>query len=93
MRIAADGYGSDDPNGRTRRALRSVRYAGEGVHGDRLRGLIVVFWRAGLRIHEALALGEALDARRGALLVRRGKAGAAAKSGWTTGHGTTLGHG
>ena len=32
----------------------------------RLRGLIVVLWRAGLRIHEALALAEAdLDARRG----------------------------
>jgi hypothetical protein len=29
----------------------------------RLRGLIVVLWRAGLRIHEALALAEA-DPRR-----------------------------
>jgi site-specific recombinase XerD len=42
----------------------------------RLRALIVVLWRAGLRIHEALALGEAdLDSRRGSLLVRRGKGG------------------
>jgi site-specific recombinase XerD len=42
--------------------------------GVRLRGLIVVLWRAGLRIHEALALTEAdLDARRGSVLVRRGK--------------------
>ena len=41
-----------------------------------MRGLIVVLWRAGLRIHEALALTEAdLDARRGAILVRRGKGG------------------
>jgi len=41
-----------------------------------MRGLIVVLWRAGLRIHEALALAEAdLDARRGAVLVRRGKGG------------------
>jgi site-specific recombinase XerD len=40
------------------------------------RGLIVVLWRAGLRICEALALAEAdLDARRGSLLVRRGKGG------------------
>jgi integrase len=47
-----------------------------GVHGRRLRGLIVVLWRAGLRICEALALAEAdLDARRGSLLVRRGKGG------------------
>jgi integrase len=51
-----------------------MRRAGDGVHGRRLRGLIVVLWRAGLRIHEALALAEAdLDARRGSLLVRRGK--------------------
>ncbi len=35
-----------------------------------------MLWRAGLRIHEALALAEAdLDARRGSLLVRRGKGG------------------
>ena len=38
--------------------------------------LIVVLWRAGLRIQEALALAEAdLDHRRGALLGRRGKGG------------------
>jgi site-specific recombinase XerD len=50
-----------------------VRHAGDGVHGRRLRALIVVLWRAGLRIHEALALAEAdLDRRRGSLLVRRG---------------------
>src|SRR3954467_6976083 len=53
-----------------------MRRAGDTIHGKRLRGLIVVLWRAGLRIHEALALAEAaLDARRGSLLVRRGKGG------------------
>jgi integrase len=53
-----------------------MRRAGDGVHGKRLRGLIVVLWRAGLRICEALALAEAdLDPRRGSLLVRRGKGG------------------
>ena len=53
-----------------------MRRAGDTVHGARLRGLIVVLWRAGLRIHEALALAEAdLDARRGPLLVRRGEGG------------------
>ena len=36
-----------------------MRRAGDGVHGRRLRGLIVVLWRAGLRICEALALTEA----------------------------------
>jgi integrase len=65
-----------------------MRQAGTTPHGLRMRGLIVVLWRAGLRIHEALALTEAdLDARRGAVLVRRGKAAAAAKSAWTTGPG------
>src|ERR671925_1123478 len=36
-----------------------MRRAGDSVHGRRLRGLMVVLWRAGLRIHEALALAEA----------------------------------
>lgn len=42
----------------------------------RIRGLIVVLWRAGLRIQEALELAEGdLEPRRGALLVRSGKNG------------------
>jgi site-specific recombinase XerD len=46
------------------------------MHGRRLRGLIVIMWRAGLRIQEALAIAEGdLDQRRGSLLVRRGKGG------------------
>jgi len=53
-----------------------MRAAGHRIHGRRLRGLIVVLWRAGLRISEALALGEAdLDPQRGSLLVRRDKGG------------------
>jgi site-specific recombinase XerD len=53
-----------------------MRTAGDDAHGRRLRGLIVVPWRAGLRIQEALALAEGdLDHGRGALLVRRGKGG------------------
>src|SRR3954466_10297798 len=53
-----------------------MRAAGDRRHGCRLRGLIVVLWRASLRIHEALTLNESdLDHRRGALLVRRGKGG------------------
>jgi len=39
-------------------------------------GLVVILWRAGLRIQEAIDLTEAdLDQRRGSLLVRRGKGG------------------
>jgi Phage integrase family len=53
-----------------------MRAAGDFSPGRRLRGLIVILWRASLRIHEALALTEAdVDARRGSLLVRHGKGG------------------
>lgn len=53
-----------------------MRAAGDDPDGLRLRGLIVVLWRAGLRISEALALVETdLDQTRGAILVRRGKGG------------------
>jgi site-specific recombinase XerC len=53
-----------------------MRAAGEDREGIRLRGLIVVLWRAGLRISEALALAESdLDPDRGSILVRRGKGG------------------
>jgi integrase len=53
-----------------------MRYAGDRAHGERLRGLIAILWRAGPRIQEALALTEGdLDQRRGSLLVRRGKGG------------------
>jgi site-specific recombinase XerD len=51
-----------------------MRTAGDSPDGVRLRGVIVVLWRAGLRISEALALNETdLDRDRGALLVRHGK--------------------
>ena len=50
--------------------------AGDDAEAIRLRGLIVVLWRAGLRISEALALNESdVDADRGAVLVRHGKGG------------------
>src|SRR5436305_10229601 len=68
-----------------------MRAAGRGVEGDRLRGVIVVLWRAGLRISEALALNETdLDGDRGALLVSHGKATSAARSEWTAGPGQTI---
>ena len=51
-----------------------MRQAGHDRHGHRLTALIVVLWRAGLRIHEALPLTETdLDGRRGLILVRHGK--------------------
>ena len=67
-------YPADPP--KVEEIIAVMRAAGDGAHGCRLRGLIVIMWRAGLRIQESLALTEAdLDQRRGALLVRRGKGG------------------
>lgn len=51
-----------------------MRQAGSDRHGLRVRALIAVLWRGGLRISEALALNETdVDARRGSLLIRHGK--------------------
>src|SRR5215216_6260787 len=67
-------YPPDPP--RTEEIIAVMRCCGEGVHGARARGLIVVLWRAGLRIQEALDLSELdLDRRRGSVLVRCGKGG------------------
>src|SRR4051794_30035311 len=67
-------YPADPPS--VEEIVAVMRAAGDRRHGCRVRALIVVLWRAGLRIHEALALNESdLDRRRGALLVRRGKGG------------------
>jgi site-specific recombinase XerD len=67
-------YPADPP--KVEEIIAVMRAAGNDAHGRRLRGLVVILWRAGLRIQEALTLAEAdLDQRRGALLVRRGKGG------------------
>jgi site-specific recombinase XerD len=51
-----------------------MRHAGDRAHGLRLCGLVVVMWRAGLRIGEVHALTESdLDPDRGTILVRHGK--------------------
>jgi integrase len=46
-------YPADPPT--VREIVAVMRDAGAGVYGARLRALIVLLWRAGLRIHEALA--------------------------------------
>jgi site-specific recombinase XerD len=67
-------YPADPP--RTEEIIAVMRAAGSGLYGLRVRGLIVVLWRAGLRISEALALRESdLEPNCGSLLVRRGKGG------------------
>ncbi len=67
-------YPADPPT--VEEIVAVMRHAGDDRHGWRVRALIVVLWRAGLRIQEALALAEHdLDVRRGSLLVRTGKGG------------------
>jgi len=65
-------YPADPPT--VEEIIAVMRAAGDSPEGVRLRGVIVVLWRAGLRISETLALNETdLDRDRGALLVRHGK--------------------
>jgi site-specific recombinase XerD len=53
-----------------------MRHTSGDRHGWRVRAMIVVLWRAGLRIQEALALAEHdLDHRRGSILIRDGRGG------------------
>jgi len=71
-----------------------MRHTGDDGHGWRLRAMIIVLWRAGLRVQEALALAENdLDPRRGSLLVRNGKGAAGERSGWTSGAGSSCARG
>ncbi len=67
-------YPADPPT--VEEIVAVMRAAGDDPDGVRLRGLIIVLWRAGVRISEAPALTESdLDAGRGAILVRHGKGG------------------
>jgi integrase len=67
-------YPADPPT--VEEIIAVMRAAGAGADGARLRALIVILWRAGLRIGEALGLAETdLDVSRGAVLVCRGKGG------------------
>jgi site-specific recombinase XerD len=67
-------YPADPPT--VEEIIAVVRQTRDERHGFRLRALIVVLGRGGLRIQEGLALGEHdLDPGRGSLLVRNGKGG------------------
>jgi integrase len=60
-------YPADPPT--VEEIVAVMRCAGQTAHGLRVRALIVVLWRAGLRIGEALALAESdLDRTTGAIL-------------------------
>jgi integrase len=67
-------YPADPP--KVEEIIAVMRAAGDRPRGRRLRALVVLLWRAGLRMHEALALTEGdLDQRRASLLIRHGKGG------------------
>jgi integrase len=62
-------YPPDPP--RAEEIIAVMRQAGESRHALRIRGLIVVLWRAGLRVSEGLMLTETdLDPTAGSVLVR-----------------------
>lgn len=65
-------YPADPP--RPEEIVLVMRQAGSDRHGLRIRALVAVLWRGGLRISEALALSETdVDESRGSLLIRHGK--------------------
>src|SRR5579875_300891 len=73
-RNKGEKYPADPPT--VEEIVAVMRAVGDRALGHRLRALIILLWRAGLRISEALALqGSDLDSGRGAVLVRRGKGG------------------
>lgn len=81
-------YPADPPT--VEEIVAVMRAAGDSADGARLRALIVMLWRAGLRIGEALDLAETdLDRSRGAVLVRRARVAAVARSEWIAGRGVS----
>ncbi len=65
-------YAADPPT--VDEIIAVMRHAAHARYGNRLNGLIVVLWRAGLRINGALSLTETdLEEQRGSILVRHGK--------------------
>ena len=64
-------YAADPPT--VDEIIALMRRAAHARYGSRLNGLIVVLWRAGLWINEALSLTETdLEEQRGSVLVRHG---------------------
>jgi Phage integrase family len=67
-------YPADPPT--VEEIVAVMRHAADDRRGWRLRAMIVMLWRAGLRVQEALARAEHdLDPRGGSVLVRNGKGG------------------
>ncbi len=83
-------YPADPP--RVEEIVAVMCQADDGIHGDRARALIIVLWRAGLRIAEALDLRE-VDLEPARCSCARARAAVVARSAWTTGAGSDSAHG
>jgi hypothetical protein len=85
-------YPADPP--RVEEIVAVMRQAGAGIHGARLRGLIVVLWRAGLRISEALSLASGTSTRvAGRCSFAMARAVSGVRSGWMSGAGSSFARG
>ena len=83
-RNKGEQYPADPPT--VEEIVAVMRTIGERAEGHRLRALIVLLWRAGLRISEALALQESdLTVAAARCSSDTGKAASAARSAWTAG--------
>ena len=83
------GYPADPPT--VEEIVAVMRKIPVDRHGLRLRAMIVVLWRGGLRIQEALDLTESdLDARRGSILVRAAKGNKRREVGMDLGPGAII---
>jgi site-specific recombinase XerC len=73
-RNKGQSYPADPPT--VEEIVAVMRETADDHHGYRARAMLVVLWRAGLRVHEALSLIETdLDEGRGSVLVPHGKGG------------------
>jgi site-specific recombinase XerD len=83
-------FPADPP--RVEEIVAVMKAASESAYGVRLRALIVILWRAGLRISEALALAETdLESRAVRFWSAAARAGSVGRSAWTTGDGSAVG--
>ena len=82
-------YPADPPT--VEEIVAVMRAAGNGADGARLRALIVILWRAGLRIGEALDLAETILAQVAEpCWSGKARAVAVARSAWTGGPGISF---
>ena len=85
-------YPADPPT--VEEIIAVMRQTSDDRHDFRLRALIIVLWRGGLRIQEALELGERdLDPRRGSCSCATARAAGAGRSAWKLGVGSSFDRG